>query len=79
MNSEALHGCVLGHSWERFKSPSPRVTHGIDLRQTRHESLMGSFYVDYFHVDRCNDSKASDLHGVVLRKSSTYCRLCKLL
>ena len=48
-----------------FKSASPRVTHGIDLRQARHESLMGTFYVDDFDVNRCNDSKTSDLHGVV--------------
>ena len=35
-------------------SQFPCVTHGIDLRQTRHESLMGTFYVDEFDVNRCN-------------------------
>ena len=37
-----------------------RVLH--DLRQTRHESLMGTFYVDDFDVNRCNYSKAIYLH-----------------
>ena len=36
-------------------SAFPRVTHGIDLRQTCHESFMGTFYVDDFDVNRCND------------------------
>ena len=35
---------------------------------------MGTFYVDDFDVNRCNDSKTSDLHGVVLRRSRTYSR-----
>ena len=35
---------------------------------------MGTFYVDDFDVNRCNDSKTSDLHGVVLHRSRTYSR-----
>ena len=36
----------LGHSWDRFKSPFSRITHGIDLRQTHHLLLIGAFCVD---------------------------------
>ena len=61
-----------------IKSPLPRVTHGIDLRQTRHESLMGTFYVDDFYVNRCNINKTSSLHGAVLRKSLLYTQIAQV-
>ena len=33
----------------------PRATHGIDLRQTLLESLMGTLYVDEFDVNNCKN------------------------
>ncbi len=53
---------TLSYSWDRFTWAIPWVTHGMDLRRTHLESLIGANSVSAFDVNRCIYKHSGDLY-----------------